>query len=983
MRWLFRPSRLAILALGSVLCYTLVGFFLLPYLITTFGIPKVAETIRHPVVVKEVAVNPFELSLRITGLEIREPDQTPMIGFEEFFVNFQAVSLFRLAYVFDAIRLTMPYVAVKVAPNGHLNLLDLVPVEAPAEPVPPFKASDQPGAIPAVQIGVFELVQGIVEFRDESKPNPVSIDIVPIGIVLRNFHTKPGGENTYAFTAELDKGEVLDWKGTITLEPVRSEGTLVLRGIKIPALFRHVQGQFNFDLPTGSLTAQAHYRFDTATTTPDFHVTDAFLHLADIRVVEKGALDPVISVPSVKIDGVQVDLRQHKVAIASIAVADASDRAWLNPDKTLNFQTLFAPVESGSTAETPTPASAPTSPAGDSSPWSVAVKQVEIRNHTIQFEDRSLPFPMRAKVVVKSARSHDLAWPIRGPIPLSLEQTINDTGTFALDGQMALLPFQADFTLVMKNIGLAPFEPYLEQATRIGIDGGALDMDGTFHLAVEHPKAPLMTFRGNVGVKSLALVNREDGLPFVGWKHLLLRQIALTVDPTTVALEEVGLDQPRVQLVVQSDGTVNLSHLVKTSIEAEAKPAQAVGAPSGKPVPAPEITIKTVKLMKGAVIFQDDSITPTVRAGLEGLTGTVKGLSSKQVARADVDMSGKLDRVAPLRIVGKINPLTEDAFTDLTVKFDNIDLTTAGPYSGKYVGYPIRKGKLFLDLAYKVSQKELAAENRVLIDQLGFGDKNNSPDAISLPVPLVVALLKDRKGQIAIDLPIRGNLKDPDFKYGKVVVSTLLNILTKLVTSPFTLMGKLIPGGAAAEDLQYIEFDPGAALPVEAELKKVEAVRKGLEERPALCLEITGTADPIRDRKVLGLQKFKAQLLAKWQQGNRASTVAELPMLEEERLIKELFDQQRSQQPATSPASATEPAPKPPTIDEMRQQLAAAIPVPDSALRALAQQRADQVRSRFSGEGKLADERLFLTEVDVAAADHDRVRSRLNITAGQ
>ncbi|MEK6632559.1 MAG: DUF748 domain-containing protein, partial [Nitrospirota bacterium] len=446
-------------------------------------------------------------------------------------VNFQAVSLFRLAYVFDAIRLTMPYVAVKVAPNGHLNLLDLVPPDAPTDQPPPAKMPEQPGAIPAVQIGVFEIAQGIVEFRDESKPRPVAIDIVPIGIVLRNFHTKPGGDNTYSFAAELGKGEVLDWKGTITLEPIRSEGTLALSGVKIPTVFQYVQGQFNFDIPTGTIDAKVPYRFDMGTAPLDFIVSDAFLHLADVGLVEKGDVDPVISIPAFGIDGIQVDLRQRKVSIVSISLTNSSDRVWLNPDKSLNLQALFAPVESGSAAEKPALAASPKVPVKESAPWSVAVKDVQIKNHTIRFEDRSLPSTMQAKVVVKSARSHDLAWPITGPIPLTVNQTINDTGTFTLDGQMVVSPFQADFTLALKNLGLAPFEPYLEQATSIGVDDGSLDIDGSFHLAVEHPKAPLMTFRGNLEVKSLALVNREEGLPFASWKHLLLKQIALTVDP--------------------------------------------------------------------------------------------------------------------------------------------------------------------------------------------------------------------------------------------------------------------------------------------------------------------------------------------------------------------------------------------------------------------------------------------------------------------
>ena len=976
MRRFFRPLPLAIGSGVALLLYTLGGFFLLPYLITTYGVPKVSETIRHPVVVREVAVNPFELSLRITGLEIRETDQTPMVGFEEFFVNFQAVSLFRLAYVFDAIRLTMPYVTVKVGSNGHLNLLDLVPPDAPADQLPPAKTSEQPGSIPAVQIGVFEIVQGIVEFRDESKPRPVAIDIVPIGIVLRNFHTKPGGDNTYLFAAELGKGEVLDWNGTIALEPIRSEGTLALSGVKIPTVFQSVQGQFNFDIPAGTIDAKVPYRFDMGTAPLDFIVSDAFLHLADIGVVEKGDLDPVISVPSFGIDGIQVDLRQHKVSISSIGLANASDRVWLNPDKSLNLQALFAPVESGVAVETPVPAASTKEPAKDASPWSVAVKEVHIKNHTVRFEDRSLLSTMQAKVVIKSARSHDLAWPITGPIPLTVDQTINDTGTFTLDGQMVASPFQADFTLALKDLGLVPFEPYLEQATRVGIDDGSLDIDGSFHLAVEHPKAPLMTFRGNLGVKTLALVNRDERLPFASWKHLLLKQIALTVDPTTVALDEVGLDQLRVQLVVQSDGTMNLSHLVKAQKETEAKPAPTPKPSPGKPKPAPEITIKTVKLIKGAVIFHDDSIVPTVRTGLEELTGTVKGLSSKQVAKADVDLSGKLGRVAPLRIVGKINPLSENAFTDISVKFDNIDLTTAGPYSGKYVGYPIRKGKLFLDLAYKISQHELEAENKVLIDQLGFGEKTDSPDATSLPVPLVVALLKDRKGQIAIDLPVRGNLKDPDFKYGRVLLNTVVTLLGKAVTSPFALIGSLV--GGSGEELHAIEFSPGRSDLTESETKKLTMLVTVLTERPALSLDVAGAADTRVDARVLAEDQFLERLRQlKLEEIGKPSGKEPGPAFspdDEFRLTTAWYVKQ-------FPLAAGQPDAPPPSVAEMKARLLQSITIDEGRLRLLAQRRAERIREWLTQQGQIEEARVFMLEAGFKDGSGATVPTALTMAA--
>jgi hypothetical protein len=483
-----------------------------------------------------------------------------------------------------------------------------------------------------------------------------------------------------------------------------------------------------------------------------------------------------------------------------------------------------------------------------------------------------------------------------------------------------------------------------------------------------------MTFRGNVGVKSLAVVNREDSTPVASWKHLLLRQLALTVDPTTVTLEEVGVDQPRVDLIVQSDGAINLTKLVKAGPPAEEKAE--VPAPAKRSAPAPTIAVKTVKLMKGAVTFQDDSILPTVRTGLYDLSGTIKGLSSKQIAKADVDLSGKLDRVAPLRIAGQINPLTEDAYTDLTVKFENIDLTTAGPYSGKYVGYSIRKGKLFLDLAYKVSQKELEAENRVLIDQLGFGDKTDSPDATSLPVPLVVALLKDRKGQIAIDLPIRGNLKDPDFKYGRVLLNTVLTLLGKAVTSPFALVGSLV--GGSGEELHAIEFPVGRSDLAEAETKKLTTLANVLTERPALSLDIAGTADAKADGRVLAESRFHERLrqlrLEETGKPAGATPLPELTPEEESRLTTAWFAKQ-------FPSAPGQPSAPAPSVPEMKARLIAAIPVEDGALRQLAQTRSERIRDWLTQQGKIEDTRVFVLEPGMSEGGGEAVATELKITA--
>ena len=978
MRWLLRPSRLAGIAFSLILVYSLVGFFLAPYLIKTYAIPAVAETLKRPVLIKDVEVNPFALSIRLIGFEILETDQSALLGFEEFFINLQASSLIRRAYVFDTIRLTVPYVSARISKDGRMNLAELVPPDDGAQASRPPQAEKPPAEIPAIEIGEFEITQAIVEFRDESKPKPYVLDIVPIRIVLKNFHTKPGGDNSYAFTAELDKGEMLSWAGTVSLEPLRSSGKFSLSGVKLPRLWQYLHDRFRFDVIDGIVSVDAGYALDVDATPIELQVSQANIRVEKLAVREDGSLDPVITIPALSIEGVDVSLATHEVTIRDIAVERASFTAWLNPDGTVNYQHMFAPVES--VQSPPAAGSAPPKPK-DEKPWAVWLKEVRLEDHTISLEDRTLPTPAEIEVRELTVKTRDVRFPIKDALPIEVGLRLNETGTIHVNGSVLPTPLQADVVLALKDIAIRPFQPYLEKFARIDVQSGAVNLDGTIRFAAEHPKGPLMAYEGSVRVEGLSVADRDQNDEVASLQTLSLNQVRVTVDPTTVSIKEVGVQQLMAHLVVRPDGGFNLGTLaVARPPSADEKPVEPQ-KPKSPPVP---MTIGVVKLTKAAATFRDDSVKPPVQTGISDLTGTIKGLSSKQLARADVDLSGRVGKVASLKIAGAINPLSEDAFTDVTISLGGMDLTAQGPYSSKYVGYGLSKGKLSLDLKYKVSQKLLEAENKVVVDQLTFGEKVDSPDAISLPVSLAVALLKDRNGRIDIDLPIRGDLKDPDFKYGKAVLSVLLNLLTKIVTSPFTLIGSLMPGGGDQESLQFVAFQPGsAALPME-EMKKLEVLAKGLDERPGLRLDITGTADPMLDRQAIGMHKLKEQLISMRQRerGHASLKSEELSTEDESRLVIELYEKQREKNEKPAPSQPAVPAPPPPTLMDMKQRLASAIPVDELELRALARERAEQVRDQLLEVGKLQEDRVFLEDTDPTVSGNEQVRSRLSIAAG-
>ena len=274
--------------------------------------------------------------------------------------------------------------------------------------------------------------------------------------------------------------------------------------------------------------------------------------------------------------------------------------------------------------------------------------------------------------------------------------------------------------------------------------------------------------------------------------------------------------------------------------------------------PLPPISIGSIVISNAAASFTDRSLTPNVNMAIQQFSGEIAGISSTEPRHADVNLHAVVDGVGPIDIAGHINPFSGTATNDLKITFKDVDLTPTSPYSGKFAGYRIAEGKLNLDLAYNLVGRKLESKNVITLDRFTFGEKVESPDATHLPVRLAIAILKDRNGQILLDVPVEGSLDDPKFRIGKVVMHTLLNILEKAATSPFSLLGAVFGGGG--EELSYQDFAPGSAVLSPANEKKLDSLVKGLYERPGLQLEIAGSIDPEADRDGLRRASLEKQI---------------------------------------------------------------------------------------------------------------------------
>ncbi len=967
-----------------VALYAIAGFFIAPPIIRSQLESKLTEQLRHPVAVKEVRLNPFALSLTLREFSISEPDQRPLVGFEEFYVNVEASSVINRALTFSTIRLRHPYAVVTVRPDGSLNLADLRPAggEEPADhpaAEPPDEAADK--GLPAVIVDLLDFDGGILEFHDESKPTPFSTDIVPISFTLQHFSTKADTPDVLSFQAEIGPGEQIEWHGAVHIEPLDSEGRLTLKGLKARTLWSYIQDRVNFELTDGLIDVTAVYQVKLDRDALQASLTDGAVSVTQLAVAERGFRDPLIVVPEFSVDGIAADLATRAVRIAEVRTRDARIEGWLYPDRRTSFHDLFLQEPPAAPAASP-PSEPPTKPAEE--PWSITIARVNLDNYGITMEDRAPATPARISVRPLRIALENVSSNLSEAIALDVSARINDTGSVSVKGSLTPDPLAVDVDLDVGKIAFPPFQPYVDGVARVNVKSGAASVAGHVSYRAKPAKQPQIQFRGKAAVTDLVTQDAALGKDLLKWSELAVNGIAADVEPTKIDIAEIVVTKPYASFIIGPDRTTNVQQLL---VKADAESPPEEPPPAAQPAPPPPVRIGVIRIVDAAGHFADFSLKPVVDTGIFGLTGTIKGLSSKELSKADVSLEGRVDKYAPMAVKGTINPLTSEAFTDIAVTFKNVELTKVSPYSTKFVGHPIKKGKISLDLRYKLSKHILEAENDVVVDQLTLGDKVESPEAVSLPVKLAVALLKDRNGVIDIDLPIRGDLNDPDFKYGRVLLDVLMNLVAKAATSPFSLVAGLV--GGSGEELSHVQFQAGANALAPEEENKLRSLAKALAERPELRLEIAAAADAQSDRAALAETKLYRELEALKDKGAKPGdgsaadqeTIRSLPEPEQAELIKALYRQKYGTLPEP-PRADGEATPTAVSTQSLKDRLIADMSIDEAELRRLAQDRGKSIQQFLVGQGSIDPERLYLLEVQLnSTAQNGTVPSSLNLTA--
>ena len=775
---------------------------------------------------------------------------------------------------------------VRIEKDGSLNLNLLLEPQA-AKPVATNTAPAAPSAPWNLAVDDLVLNDGAISFADLSRHSRFETTLKPIRFHLQHFTTRPDSDAAYEFSASTDAGETVAGSGTFSISPLRSAGAVKLAGLDVKKYAPYYQDSLRGEVLAGKFDAGAEYRFAGSSNAPLVTVSNAGFALTGFQLKAADTGEKVVEIPSFTVARTEASLADRSIQVGLLKSTGGAILARQSKDGTINLLGLVnAPAAS---------APATNNPASGEPPWTVRVKEIAFDGYAIKVEDQK-----PAKLAALSL--DQLTFNVKGlstlsnePITVSLSARLNQAGTVTAQGTANMNPPQANLEIGVSDLDLRPFQPYVSEQVRLAITSGRFNTQGRVRYSTPGTGVSLVKFEGEISLINFATTDQVLFKEFVKWDALNVKGIDLDLQPNQLRVQEVNWRGLQTSVIIGPDHRPNL----KTILPEKAAGASAAPAPTPTAVPAKAeeflVQLGTLALENASFHFSDESIEPHGVFDVQEFGGTVKGLSSQEQSTATVDLSGKVDAASPFSISGKVNPLAKDLQLDLAVAFTNTDLTAFTTYMERYAGHPLNKGKLSMGLHYGINQKQLKAENKFLINHFTLGPRNDSTNATHLPVKLAVALLKDRNGQINLDIPLSGRTDDPQFKVAPLVFKVVLNLIVKAATSPFSLLGALVGGG---EELSFVEFPPSRADIPDTEVQKLDKLVKALYERPTLNLEITGSFDQDQDRAALAALKLEQQVkvLRLKELTDAGQTVPSIEALqlepaERERLLKQIFTQ--------------------------------------------------------------------------------------------
>lgn len=936
--------------LSVLAVYTLFGFILIPWYITNKLPTLLHEKIGINLQINKASFNPYSFELSLKELELQDLSKKPALKIEKIYLNYSLLELLEKTIYIKSFDITKPKIYATLLEDGTLNFANIMPPMKSEKEEP--KTEQKESSLPKIFLQKLSIIGGSLDFKDIKKD--FSLELGPYDFMAHDISTQKGSINSHSFNTEIKSGGKVMWEGGLRLKPLQFYGTLQVEELQLPELYDYALPLMPTRLAHGKVSLTLPYQVDLENGL-NAKITDALINLKAFNLIYDN--EQIIDISNIDISGIDASYPAQDIAIKSLHVSRPTIVAILDKNKAINFQNAFV-LPQTKIEENP-------STKEESKPWTYSLKSAQIDGGKIKFFDNSLESKTAFILSDTRIKVNDISSDKSVLIEYLLSTLINENATLKVGGNFAQDSLKLASNIDLQNLHVKDFKNYIAPFVNIKIDDGQIHLEAK--VKADLKETPQVNALANTTIYNFA-INSLENSPLLSWKKLDIKGIDFSQEPMSLLVSSVNLEKPFIKLLIAKDGSTNFSDIAKNRTE---KKETTLSKEEEKKSDM-KLKIGPMSIANANADFSDLSLPFPFRTLIHDLNGGLSELDFQKSTPSTLKIDGKIDKYGYANIKGSLIPLEIKKYANIDVTFKNIDLNSLTPYSGKFVGQKIDSGKLSMDLKYAIDKASLKGSNKLNIDTLTLGEKVESPDALSLPLELAIALLKDSNNQIDIDLPVAGDMNNPDFSYGSVVWKAVGNLITGIVTAPFRFLGNLL--GIDGEKLKSIDFALGSHQIINTEHEKLQNLEKILGKRPGIKLAIKGSFDEILDTKVLQNQAFKVlveethkAIKAKIKDekvDTYAMTLKELYLKSNEvkkyeELQKTFMDAKSEKLDLVGFNKAIE--------EELRQK----IEIPKESLMKLGDTRAQNVKNELVSKYKIDEKRIELLPSENSAAARD------------
>ena len=819
-----------------LLCYAFAGFLLLPWWLEK-NLPDYAEQqLGWQTTVAEIHANPFTFSAELRDVQANDSDGELVLSSPRLFFNLSAWQLLTGTVSFQNLTAEKPFLRVDVLADGQLSLLrDWQQASVRDERSGADSSADE--SLPRVYVQQAHIGEGTLLLRDfsrNSNGDNAEFRITPLTLSLQNLATwaRPESASQYRLEAMLEQ-QALIWEGSFEFAPVYSRGSIRIENLGPEVLSYLLAPYTPYQLRSGRVSLSTDYQWQ-AGQFMELLTRDGQLTFDDATVAIGADREQVqFRSGALTVDQVHFDLAAGLVEAGQIQLDSPELMLTRNADGQIDWMAAGTKARMDDQPANPDNSSAIN--------WSVA--GVDIRDGRLRWRDEVPATVAELELTALNLTLGQFTSHLDEPLDYTAQATLVSGGSLDLNGQVTMQPFNLEMVIAAADLDLPAFAPYVRQRLNVELPAGLMSLDGSLDL--DQQRTPLTgTFSGSASVTGLEARLPGNSQPLFAWQTLQLAPIEYNVNPARLEIGRITLTNATANIIRNADGRHDITSVLSVNPASASanKESSANNEPLADEKPGVIFRIGDLQLDNGNVRYTDRTLDPELSTRFEQLQGSLSVLSNIPPQQGRVTLKGTVNQQGSLDLNGSIATLGSEQQSDLELKLKNLELQRLSPYSGRYLGYGIAGGKMDMELDYQLQGSRIDGSNHIVLKRLELGRSVPSQQEIDVPIKLGLALLRDDDNVIELNVPVQGDLKDPEFQMGSVTMHAFVNALTKAATSPFAVTGS--QADSAGLGSQQVSFVPGGVELTAASIKKLTALAQTLNQKPELALSLRGESAP-------------------------------------------------------------------------------------------------------------------------------------------